>query len=127
VPHDIEAALGGDFLAAFRDEADGVGPQGEREGGHRRGAGHLEVEPGADLFRAAGQDVALLDVAAVLAQVDGDAVGARRSQRKARATGSGSTVAAHGGAGLPVAGLAEGGAVVDVDAEEDHAARKTKL
>ena len=70
-------------------------------------------------------DVAVLDVAAVLAEVDGDAVSAGAFAEEREGDGVGLDVAADGGPGLPVAGLADGGAVIDVDAEENHG-RRTK-
>ena len=74
---DVEPALGRQLLAAFRDEARVVGPHAKRKLDHRLGDRHLEIHVDA---QAAAQllDVAFLDVAAVLAQVDGDALGAGR-------------------------------------------------
>jgi len=61
-----------------------------------------------------------MDVPAVLAEVHGDAVRPGLFAAEGQRHGIGLDVAAPGGAGRPVAGLAQGGRVVDVDAEENH-------
>ena len=73
---DIQAALGGHFLARFRYQTTILRPHIPGDADHLRGDGHLEIharlqEP------AQHRHVSILDVAPVLAQVQGDAVGAR--------------------------------------------------
>ena len=85
----VEAALGGQLLAAFGNQRRLVGLDlaGDVDDGVDRG--HFQVEAvGHDLAQQA--DVAILDVAAVFAQVHGDAVGAAEKASTAAATGSGS-------------------------------------
>ena len=117
VPHDIEATLGGELLAPLRHEARVGGADTEREGDDRVGHRHLEVqldaEPSAQFL-----DVALLDMAPVLAQVHGDAVGARRLGHQRRLDG----VRVVDPARLP-----EGGDVVDIDAEMEHGSAQSQV
>src|SRR5919202_479660 len=69
----VQAALGRDLVGALGDERDGVGARVACDGDHLLGGGHLDVEVGGD--RAPERvDVLVLYVAAVAAQVDGDAV-----------------------------------------------------
>ena len=114
---DVEAAFGGDFGAAFGDEADFVRLERLGDGDDFRHVGHFEVHFGADGF-AERVNVAILDVASVFAEVDGDAVRARRL-----GLGGGEDGIRFGHdfvvAGL-VAGLSERGDVVNVDAELEH-------
>jgi hypothetical protein len=72
---EIEAALRGDFLAIFGHEANFLRLEAKRLADHRGRGGHLEIERDA---KVAGEiaDIGLLDVAAVLAEMDGDAIGA---------------------------------------------------
>ena len=110
VPHDVETTLGGHLLAPLGYEACVVGTDAQRERDHGIGHRHLEVqldaEPPAQLLH-----VALLDVAPVLAQVHGDAVGTRGLRRQRRLD----RVRIVDPARLP-----KGGDVVDVDAEAEH-------
>src|SRR5439155_26379157 len=110
VPRDIETTLGGELLAPLGHEAGVLGANAEREGHHRVGHRHLEVQldaqPAAELLH-----VPLLDVAPVLAQVHGDAV---------RARGLGVQRRRDGVRVVDPARLPEGGDVVDVDAEAEH-------
>ena len=84
VGDDVQAALGRQFLAAFRHQRrlvrlDLAGQV--RDGVHRR---HFQVQP-VGHQRPQQPQVALLDVAPVFAQVDGDAVGpAEQSQQRRR-------------------------------------------
>ena len=71
----VEPALGRALLALLGDDAGGVGLVGERDGEHFLGRGHLEVQRQVDLGHQP-VDVAVGDMAAVLAEVRGDAVGA---------------------------------------------------
>src|SRR5271166_240991 len=114
VARGIEAALGGDLAAILWDEADILGQDAEGDGEDLGGVAHFEIQPGNDAL-AEAEDVAILDVAAICAEVDGDGAGAGAlacaggeediglDHRRLR----------HGG----VARLAEGGDVVDIDAE----------
>jgi len=77
VLHHVEAALGRELLAALGDETGIVGTHAEREADHRIGHRQLELSL-ARSRRRKHLDIALLDVAAVLAQMDGDAVRTRR-------------------------------------------------
>jgi hypothetical protein len=114
---DVEAALGGDFLAALGHEADFLRLEVERLLGHAGGRGHFEVEREVDV---AGDfaDVGFLDVAAVFAEVNGDGVDAG-----VLGDAGGFEDAGFGReAAFPsaVTGFAEGGNVVDVEAEFGH-------
>ena len=108
---DVQAALGGELLAPLRDQAAVGGTHPAGDGDHCRGRRQLQVH--ARLQGVAEQlDVALLDVPAVLPQVQGDAVGPgllghQGGLNRLRVTGT--------------AGLANGRDVVDVDPEEDLA------
>ena len=79
----------------------------QRDGEHLLGGGHLEVERPGQLALEPG-DVVIGDVAAVLAQVGGDAVGARLDGEVRGAQRIGMAAAAR---------VADGGDVVDVDAK----------
>ena len=107
---DVEAAFGGDLLALLGDEHRQLGlePDGDRD--HLVGGGHLEVELGAH-DRLDAREVGVLDVAAVLAEVHGDAVGA---------AGLGLDRGLHGIGLVGAPRLADGGDVVDVHAEFGH-------
>ena len=105
----VQAALGGQFLAGFRHQADVFRAHPLGEGQHRLGDAHLEVHAGLQALLEQ-QHVALLDMPAVFAQVHGDAVGAgflgiQRGLHRVGIAGA--------------ARLAQGGDVVDVDAELD--------
>ncbi len=106
---DVEAALGGQFLAALGDQAAMRRPDLLGEGEHFLGDPHLEVHPRLQHFLE-HPHVAFLDMPAVLAQVHGDTVGA-------------GFLGVQGGlhrvriAGAP--GLAQGGDVIDVHAEQN--------
>ena len=115
--HDVEAALGGALLALLGHQAAGMRHVAQRDGQHLVGGGHLEVERPGQLALEAG-DVVIRDVAAILAQVRGDAVGAglhgevRSAQR----------------IGMPAAArVADGRHVVDVDAEAQMRAVASRL
>jgi len=108
---DIEPALGGDLLPALGHQRHHrrSGTQSDRD--HLRGRGHLQVEP--DLHDAAHLlDVPVLDVPAVLAQMDRHGV---------RAAELGLDGRPHR-VGLPrPAGLPDRGHMVDVHAQLNHA------
>src|SRR6266545_56798 len=104
---DVEPALGGEPLAPLRDEGRDVRLRLVGDLHHVLGRGHLAVEPGRDGLPH-DLEVALLDVAAILAEVDRDLVGA--AQLREHRGGDRVRV-------LRAAGLAERRDVVDVDAK----------
>ena len=116
---DIEAAFGGDFEAAFGDEHGGVGAELGGDVDHLVGGGHLEVEleaasAGAGIASehvAEASDIVVVDMAAVLAEVDGDAVGPAELGLVGGADGVWFAASA---------GLADGGDMVNIHTELDH-------
>ena len=113
---DVESTFGRDLFAGFRDEADGGGAELQSEGRHRRGAGHLEVETDTR-NRRDRMDVGVLDMTAVFAQVERDAVGAASEGFACEGHDVGLRMRRH--VHTAVASLAERRGVVDIDAEED--------
>ena len=113
---DVEPAFGRDLFTGFRDEADGGRAELQSEGRHRGGAGHLEVEADAG-NRRDRMDVGVLDVAAIFAQVESDAIGTAREGFTREGYDIGFRMWRH--VYTAVAGLAERRGVVDIDAEED--------
>ena len=111
----IQPALGGQFLALFRHQAHVLRTNTQRDLHHLVGHRHFQIH--ARLQRLA-QDfhVRVLDVAAILAQVQGDRVrpGGFRHQRRLHRAGI-----------KRAARLAQGGDVVDVDAELNHSCCKS--
>ncbi len=107
---DVESALGGDLLAAFRDERGLIRADVGRNVDHFVIAGQLEIQGDGDRFPQQA-DVAILDVAAVLAEMKCDPVGPAE-------LGQGGGPDRIGLVGL--AGLADGGDVVDVDPKFGH-------
>ena len=103
----IQAALGGPLLAPFRNQADGVRLMPERDAQHLVAGRHFQIERRVHL-PAQADDIVVGDVAAILAQVRGDAVGAGTDGEFGRPHRVGMAAAA---------GVADGGDVVDVDAE----------
>ena len=75
LPRGVEPALGGALLALLGDDAGGVRLMAKRDGEHLLGRRHFEVQRQVDLGHQP-VDVVVGDVAAVFAQVRGDAVGA---------------------------------------------------
>jgi len=71
----VQAAFRRDFFAPLRDERDLVGTQATRDHDHFRGTCHFEVEHRPDCSLQPLY-VVVLDVATILAQMRGDAVGA---------------------------------------------------
>jgi hypothetical protein len=71
----VETSFGSDLRAVFGDEADFGGLEAEGEVEHGGGGGHFEVELLAT-FLAESENVVVLDVATIFAEVDGDGVGA---------------------------------------------------
>ena len=103
----VEPAFGGALGALFRHQADRVRRGLERDGEHFLGRRHFEIERLVDLGLQP-RDVVVADMAAVLAQMRGDAVGAGRDRELGRAHRIGMA---------PAARVADGGDVVDIDAE----------
>jgi hypothetical protein len=106
----VQSALGGEFLAPLRHQAHGVGFCGERDPQHILGRRHLEIQRLRYLGLEAAH-VGVADVAAVLAQMRGDAVGAcfNRGERSA-----------HRIRPRTAPRVAQGGDVVDIDAETER-------
>ena len=113
---DVEPTFGRDLFAGFRDEADGGGAELQGEGRHRRGAGHLEIETDA-WDRGDRMDVGVLNMTAIFAQVERDAVGAASEGFAREGQDVGLRMRRH--VRTAVASLAERRGVVDIDAEED--------
>ena len=107
LPGDIEPAFGGALGALFRHQADRVRLGLERDRDHLVGRRHLEIERFSNLGLEA-RDVVVADMAAVLAQMRGDAVGAGLDRELG---------GAHRIGMAPAARIADGGDVVDIDAE----------
>ena len=106
---DVEPALGRQLGALLRHQAAVLRAHLARDGDHRVGGGHLEVHAG--LQRGAhAAHVVVLDVPAVLAQMQRDAVGAGLLSHQRRIQRIGIRHAPH---------LPQRGHVVDVDAELD--------
>lgn len=77
VANDVEAALGGDLLAPFRNQRHLSGPQAKSDVYHLAYARHFEVEESRD-FGCESLYIGVLHVAAVFAKMRGDSVGASR-------------------------------------------------
>ena len=107
LPGGVEAPLGGTLLAPFGNDASGVWSCFERDADHLIGRRHLQVERCFDL-RLQARNVLVADVAAILAQMGSDAVGARVDRQLGRA---------YRIRMAPAARVADGGDVVDIDAE----------
>jgi len=69
----VEASFGGDFGTVFGDEANFRGLEAEGEVEHGGGGGHFEVELLA-AFLAESENVVVLDMATIFAEVDCDGV-----------------------------------------------------
>ena len=106
----VQPALGGEFLAALRHQAHGVGFCGERDPQHVLGGRHLEIQRLRYLGLQAGH-VAVADMAAVLAQMRGDAVGACLDRRER---------GPHRIRPFAAPCVTQGGDVVDIDAEAER-------
>lgn len=113
----IETALGGDFRTVFWDEADLGWLEAKGKIEHGGGGGHFEVELFA-AFSAESENVIVLDVATIFAEVDGDGV----SSCGQAGTGERDGIGLWGDArnGDAVAGLPESGKVIDVYAKPYH-------
>ncbi len=104
---DIETAFGRAFFAPLGHQTGGVRRGRERDRDHLLGRRHFQIERFRDL-RLEARDVVVADVPAVLAQVRGDAVGAGFDRELRRA---------HRIRMPSAARVADGGDVIDVDAE----------
>ena len=93
------------------------GRRRKRDVEHGLGRRHLEIERLRDR-RLEPPHVVVVDVAAVLAQMRGDPVGPRLDGEERRAHGIGRCAAAR---------VADGGDVVDVDAQADRGHRKSSF
>ena len=107
--HHVEAALGGHLLAPLRHDAGRVRPRLERDVDHLARRRHFEIQRLGEL-RLQPRDVVVADVAAVLAQMRRDAVGAGLDGQQRRLHGIGMPAAAR---------VADGRDVIDVDAEAE--------
>ncbi len=103
----VEPAFGGAFLPLFGDDAGGMGASRKGDAEHLLRRRHFEVEGERDLILEA-DEIVFADVAAILAQVGGDAVGARSFREMGGADGIGKVAAP---------GIPDGRDMVDVDAE----------
>ena len=113
---DIEAAFGGALLAALGHDAGSMGAESDGDFRHLIRRCHFQIDwqvgGGADGFQ-----IAVTDVAAVFAQVDGDAVCAR---------GGGYFSRAHGvGMGAPAC-VADGCHMIDIDPETETAGHQAR-
>jgi len=106
----VESALGRQLGPPLGDERHLVGPHRERNGHDLRRDGRLEVEPNANRFAQQAQ-VAVLNVAAIFAQMNRDSIGPaqlgqRRGPNRVRLA--------------PTARLAQRGDVIDIHTETRH-------
>ena len=117
LPDDVQATFRGDFVPPFRHQHGHFRPDPAGDVDHFVGGGHFEVEldlrEQAQLF-----NVVILNVAAVFAQVHGDAVGTAQMRFDGAPDGIGFV-------GLPR--LADRGNVVDIDAQFDHSCISLKI
>ena len=115
---DVESAFGGDFLTIFGDETGFVGACLEGDFDDFGCVAHFEVESQAG-FSAEMFYVGVLDMATVGAEVDGDSDGTGGEALACGFENEGFGVV--GERVFWVARLANGGDVIDVDAEVGHA------
>ena len=113
----VEASFGGDFGTVFGDEANFGGLEAEGEVEHGGGGGHFEVELFA-AFAAESENVVVLDVATIFAEVDGDGVGTGAEAEQGGGNGVGFRHDTRDGDAVPR--LTKGGEVIDVDAKTNH-------
>ena len=113
----VEASFSGDFGTVFGDEANFGGLEAEGEVEHGGGGGHFEVELFA-AFAAESENVIVLDVATIFAEVDGDRVGPDAEAEKGGGNGVGFRHDTRDGDAVP--GLPEGGEVIDIYAKPNH-------
>ena len=107
IPAQVEPALRRELGSSLGHERGAVGMRGERNPDHLVGERHLQIQHAA-VEGANPRQVVVLNVAAILTQVDRDPRGPRLEREDGRADGIGLVAAA---------GLAQRGHVVDVDAQ----------
>ena len=112
LPGGVKSALGGAFFAPFGDDAGGVRFVAERDLQHLLGRRHFEVERQAGGSLDAGE-IVIADMAAVFAQVRRHPVAAGACDHFGGAHRIGMIAAAR---------VADGGDVIDVDAEAEPVA-----
>ena len=110
LPRHVEPAFGRDFLAAFRYEHRHLGFHFHGDVDHFIGRRHFEIELDVNEI-AQTTHVLVLDVAPILAQMHGDAVGAAEMRFDGRP---------HGIRLMRAPRLPQRRHVVDIDAELDH-------
>jgi hypothetical protein len=113
----VEASFGGDFGTVFGDEANFGGLEAEGEVEHGGGGGHFEVELLA-AFLAEAKDVVVLDMSAILSEVNGDRVRTGAEAEQGGGNGVGLRHDTRDGDAVPR--LTKGGEVIDVDAKTNH-------
>jgi hypothetical protein len=114
VAGDVQAAFGCQFLSAFRDDANNLRLEAGGDVHHLGRVGHFKVETRFDGLTKF-PDVAILDVAAVFAEMRGDAVGAGGFADESCLDGIRFAAIASG-----VARLAQGRDVINVHAQLQH-------
>ncbi len=107
IAHDVQSTLGRQFLAPLRDQARIGGFQAAGDRAHRGGRGHLQVHAGLqDLPQHL--HVSILDMSAVLAQMQSDGIRASLFGHQGRLDRL----------GIPSAPrLTDGGDMIDIDAQ----------
>ena len=113
----VEASFGGYFGTVFGDEANFSGLEAEGEVEHGGGGGHFEVELLA-AFLAEAKDVVVLDMSAILSEVNGDRVRTGAEAEQGCGNGVGFRHDTRDGDAVPR--LTKGGEVIDVDAKTNH-------
>jgi hypothetical protein len=113
----VEASFGGDFGTVFGDKANFGGLEAEGEVEHGGGGGHFEVEFIAT-FLAESENVVVLDVSTIFAEVDGDGVGTGAEAKQGGGNGVGFRYDTRDGDAVPR--LTKSGEVIDVDAKTNH-------
>ena len=113
----VEASFGGDFGTVFGDEANFGGLEAEGEVEHGGGGGHFEVELFA-AFAAESENVVVLDVATIFAEVDGDGVGTGVEAEQGGGNGVGFRHDTRDGDAVPR--LPKSGKMINVYAKTNH-------
>lgn len=120
LPGSVQSAFGRDLSPVFRNQADLGRLQAESELEHGGGSGHFEVEAIPKLPPDA-EHVLVLDVAAILSQMDGQRVGAGGKADPGRQEGI--RFRRRGGGMVSVTGLPQRGDMVNIHAQTDHRVR----
>ena len=113
----VETAFGGDLGAVFGDEANFGGLEAESKVEHGGGGGHFEVELFA-AFAAESENVVVLDVATIFAEVDGDGVGTGVEAEQGGGNGVGLRHDTRDGDAVPR--LPKSGKMINVYAKTNH-------